>query len=332
MKMVRVLITVDTEVWPLDKEALWSRQWKMDTQAIRASIDAYILGRTSDGDFGVPYILSRLAHYDCRAVFFVEPLFSRELGAGYLRETVNLIRSSEQDVELHLHAEWNEKGREPVVPANRGRNMRDYTLGEQIRLIGEGASLLKSAGVEDLAAFRAGGYAANSDTLSALAESQIPIDSSLNGSIGSSGDTELRALARTHSLFQRQGAVEVPVTVYRDRSSNWRHAQLGACSAMELKHLLDQAFTQQCKYFVIVLHGSELLNRDKTRADPVMLRRLDALLSFLQRSGDRFKTIGFAEIARDVHSETAATHAHDLRTPVWMTTMRMLEQVRRTGR
>jgi peptidoglycan/xylan/chitin deacetylase (PgdA/CDA1 family) len=125
--------------------------------------------------------------------------------------------------------------------------------------------------------------------------------------------------------------VEVPVTVYRDRSAHWRHAQLAACSARELKHLLNQAHAQRSPYFVVVLHGSELLTRDKTRADPVMLRRFDALLAFLQRHGNRFRTVGFADIARELCIAPVSTHAHDLRTPLWMTTLRMIEQASRPG-
>lgn len=326
--MLRVLITVDTEVWPLAKQTLWSPKWDLKAEEVRDSFNAHILGRTLDGDFGVPYLLRRLDHFGCRAVFFVEPLFAREVGDSCLREIVQRVGCGGQQVELHLHTEWNEKGRNPLVPATRGRNIRDYGLADQISLISEGASLLKAAGVRDVTAFRAGGYAANADTLRALGEVGIPIDSSLNGSIGNSGDEALRAMARSHSSFRGSGVMEVPVTVYRDRSAHWRHAQLAACSAMELKHLLDQAFAQRCRYFVVVLHGSKLLTRDKAKADPMMLRRLDSLLAFLQRNGERFQTVGFADIAPELSEGEHGRHAHDLSTPLWMTGLRMLEQAR----
>jgi hypothetical protein len=262
-------------------------------------------------------------------VFFVEPLFAREVGDACLRETVQRIGSAGQHIELHLHAEWNEKGRHPLVPGVRGRNLRDYGVADQTRLIGEGASLLRAAGAREVTAFRAGGYAANADTLRALGAAGIPIDSSLNGSIGHSGDETLRATARSHASFRGPGAVEVPVTVYRDRSAHWRHAQLAACSARELKHLLAQAHAQRCRYFVVVLHGSELLTRDKSRADPVMLRRLDALLAFLQRHRDRFQTVGFADIAGELAHGAVQAQPHALGTPLWMTGLRMLEQALR---
>ena len=100
--------------------------------------------------------------------------------------------------------------------------------------------LLEEAGAPPPVAFRAGGFAANADTLVALENCGFRYDSSYNRSY--LGDKcRLPQPKFVGHLTDYNGVQELPVAVFQDFMGHFRPAQICACSADEMIHALISA-------------------------------------------------------------------------------------------
>lgn len=316
--MLDVFFTVDVEVW--------CGGWKdLDVQFPDA-FRRYIYGDTARGGYGLPYQIQLLQQHGLKGVFFIEPLFALRFGQQALDEIVGLVREGGQEVQLHLHTEWVDEAREPLWPGpqRKRQHLRYFSLEEQITLIAKGLELMRRAGVTNINAFRAGSFAFNHDTLPALVANGIPFDSSYNASMFGP-DSGVKPGELLVEPITVAGVHEYPMTVYRDGTSQLRHAQLTACSSAEMEGLLWQALAQQRKAFVILSHGFELLNRSKHRPDDVVVRRFQRLCAFLEKHRDSFRVAGFHGLAPPLAAEQPAP----LTSPLHKTGARMLAQLYR---
>lgn len=316
--MLDVFYTVDVEVW--------CGGWKDIDDKFPDAFRRYIHGSTARGDYGLPYQLRLLQAHGLTGVFFIEPLFALRFGQAALDEIVGLVREGGGEVQLHLHTEWVDEAREPVLPGpqRKRQHLRHFSREEQTLLIGKGLELMRRAGVHDINAFRAGSFAFNHDTLPAVAANGLSFDSSYNASMfgPDSGVSPTQALLEPTLI---DGVVEYPMTVYRDGTSELRHAQLTACSWPELEGLLWQAVNEDRKAFVLLSHGFELLNRAKDRPDDVVVRRFERLCAFLDRQRETFRVRGF----KGLEPALAAVQPAPLVSPLHRTGGRMLSQLYR---
>lgn len=314
--MLDVFYTVDVEVW--------CGGWKDLDERFPDSFLRYIYGPTACGDYGLPFQLRLLQEHGLTGVFFVEPLFALRFGQQALDDIVGLLREAGQEVQLHLHTEWVDEAREPVLsgPQRKRQHLRCFSRDEQTLLIAKGLELMRRAGVGDVNAFRAGSFAFNHDTLPALVANGIAFDSSYNASMfgPDSGVSPGRYLVEPTVV---DGVVEYPMTVYRDGTSSLRHAQLTACSWPEMEGLLWQAAEQGRKAFVLLSHGFELLNKARTRPDDVVVRRFERLCRFLDRHRDTFQVRGF----KGLEPALVATQPEPLVSPLYRTGGRMVSQL-----
>src|ERR1017187_6023525 len=104
--MLQVLLTIDTEVYPLLKD------WKSDR--LQRDIARDIYGKIDGEEVGLNYQLRMFAEHGLKATFMVESLFSGcpEVGLDPLKGIVSGILAGGHEVQLHLHTEW-----VPYVPA-----------------------------------------------------------------------------------------------------------------------------------------------------------------------------------------------------------------------
>jgi hypothetical protein len=286
--MVKVFITVDTEVWP--KAPTWR------ATALRDDLRRDIYGATAAGNFGVPYQLDILDEYELKGVFFVEALFADAVGIQPLRDLVQLIQGRGHEVQLHLHTEWLDWLEPSPLPGRHGQNMKDFAEDEQDMLIAHGLRKLRAAGAQNVCAFRAGNYGANFATLRALARNGITFDTSHN-------TCYLRAECGldTSDLCLQPRLVdnvwEFPVSFFRDLPGHYRHAQLVACSSREMENALLDARRHNWYSFVIVSHSFEMLcRRGEPRPDRIVVKRFEKLCKFLAKNREKFQTCGFADI------------------------------------
>jgi hypothetical protein len=284
---MNVFLTFDIEIW--------CKSWNVLDADFPRAFDRYVFGRSSHGDYALPKTLEILAKHGLHGVFFVEPLFSARFGSEHLATICDLIRDAGQEIQLHLHPEWTNEIRPPLIPNSvaKRQHLSDYDLAEQTALIGHGLRLLSEVGVRSPNAFRAGGFAANSTTFDALAKNNIRFDSSLNSSFAvSAPDIQWSSPAFTP---RRIGCVsEYPVTVFKDGLGRRRHAQVGACSAWEMEQALERSARAGANDFVLFSHNFEMLKLESAEPDWIVVRRFERICSLLGRTRE-WRTIGFHE-------------------------------------
>lgn len=309
-----VYYTVDTEVW-LEQGGL---------PAFKRSFERDVMGRTSEGDFGIGYQARELRKRNLKGVFFVEPLYASAVGSESLRQTVKLLENEGQDVELHIHTEWLEYLPDFGVTGAQSTSIRDFNQAQQTRLLGLAMDNLRAAGADGVCAFRAGNYGADFNTLRALAHLGVRYDSSYNYCYLNSecGLGIGEPLLQPREL---EGVVEVPISYFRDRPGHNRHAQLAATSFTELRNAMLQAWRRGWQSFVIVSHSFELIDRAREAIDPVVLSRFDQLCDFLAENKDKFTTRGFREGGIALDAEVSAP----LTGSALHAAARMIEQARR---
>lgn len=316
--MLDVFFTVDVEIW--------CGGWQNIDEKFPAAYRRYIHGPTPSGDLGVPYQMRVLNDHNLTGVFFVEPLFSARFGNAPLQDLVGLVEIAGQETQLHMHTEWVDEARVPLLPNVNGKrqHMRFFSREDQAELIRVGTRMLRGAGATNVNAFRAGNFGFNRDTLLALADNGIPFDSSYNASILGSDSGVMPGVQLTEPV-RCDNVNEYPMTVFDDGTAVLRHAQLTACTWAELEALLWQALEQRRSGFVILSHGVELLNAAKDRADPIVVSRFHKLCAFLDKNRDSFCTKGF-------HGRTPVSIAHQpppLVSPLYRTGLRMVQQAYR---
>lgn len=316
--MLDVFFTVDVEIW--------CNGWLNIDEKFPSAFRKYIYGPTAKGNFGLPYQLEVLNDHGLTGVFFVEALFSRRFGSQPLAEIIGLLDESGQEVQLHLHTEWVDESKEPILdgPRAKRQHLRYFSLKEQSILIAEGINLLRKAGAQNINAFRAGSFAFNADTLSVLAATGIPFDSSYNASMFGPDSGVMSGVTLVEPI-ECQGVYEYPMTVFNDGSGSLRHTQLTACSYSEMEGLLWQALETGRSSFVILSHSFELMNQTLERPDDVVVKRFQKLCSFLEQNRDSFRVRGFQGLKPRVTQVQPAP----LASSVWKTGVRMIEQAYR---
>ena len=302
--MVKVFITVDTEIWP-DATA-WPRTPLDRDQACAKETSWYFYGGAGSAARGLPYQLATLAAAGLKATYFVDPLFSFALGLAPLADVVALIRQNGQEVGLHLHPEWLTDPRCPPLPAFAGPQLHAYSETDQQTLIRVARDRLTEAGAAPPSAFRAGNWGANLATLRALKRSGIAYDTSLNARFGSSFvDIDSATRDGYTQPVEIEGVWEFPVTQFIDRRPD-RRRPLHVCAASlgEFCAVLEHAAANHWFAVVIVLHSFEFVRIDRLAAgkdaasQKLLAGRFERLCDYLSAHGDRFETCHFADLDR----------------------------------
>lgn len=291
MSRVKVYFTVDVETWP--------GEWTDLDQRFPEAFKHYVYGDTPFGRYGLPMKLQVLRDHGLQGVFFVEPLFSARFGLAPLQEVVGLIKEAGQDVQMHLHTEWLDEARTPVLswtPERKMQHVAHFSLDDQTALLAWSKKRLLEAGADPVTAFRAGSFVFNRDTLRALERNEVYIDSSYNhyfdgpaaGILDGGRDRGIPV-----APFYVGSVLEYPVTVFRDFPFHVRPLQLTACSLGEMIAVLREAADRQYSSVVIVSHNFELLDRRNFSRDETVVRRFLGLCRFLSQNSDRFETCDF---------------------------------------
>jgi hypothetical protein len=285
-----VLLTIDTEVHAIH------RDWQSD--GLRRDICRDLEGLVDGRCVGIDYQLEVLAKHGLKASFMVETMFAGvpEIGTDPLQSVISRIQAGRHDIQLHLQCEWI-----PYIPAlsvpYRGYLQHFYSGSEQEELIQFASERLQECGAPRPIAFRAGGYAADEETLRALQRIGIQYDTSFN--VGFPEKCKLSAppsLGAQHEVF---GVQEIAVAAFQDYPGHFRPAQICGCSANEMIYALDQAELHGWKNFVIVSHSFEMLAgrwEGKPRIRNEVVDRYEKLCEYLGQNRDRFRTAGFDDL------------------------------------
>jgi len=323
-----VFLTIDAEIWPYKNGWPATRLTTRDRDLSR-QFDRCILGRTDRGEYGVRYQADLLNRHGLRATFFVEPLHSAAVGEKWLSETIGMICTAGHDVQMHAHTEWLSDVTDPELPHGYRQFIRQYSADDQARVLAWARRRLEKCGAGAIAAFRAGSFGADLNTLRALHRIGVRIDTSVNRCYA--GDA---CMIETHNQpAMIDGVVEFPMAVFRDYPRHLRPVQIVACSTREMETALWQAWDRGWHAFVILWHSSELLQPGfdegrRSRPSTVAIRRFEWLCRFLNVHRDAFDVLLFSE--QDPRSFVPEQPRPELASNVFRTVHRMVEQV--TGR
>lgn len=293
--LLSVLLTVDTEMWPLVES--WPRRpLPAEKTDFARDYDIYVRGMTRDGEFGLSYLLRVLRDRGLKACFFVESLHAVAIGADLLRRTIHDILAAGQEAQLHVHTEWLGDCDQPGLPRQYGPAIDGYSLPEQEAILQAGATVLGEAGAPSPVAYRAGSYAASLATLGILPQLGIAIDTSHNACHAEWGCT-LAKEAPARDVVELAGVLELPVTCFQDYPGHVRHLQVCAVSFAEMRAMLEQAYQSGWQAVVIVLHSSEFSRKQDLSStsglpavDHRLVKRFERLCDFLARDTERFRT------------------------------------------
>ena len=285
---MNVYLSFDVEVW--------CNGWTNLDAVFPQHFERYVFGRSAHGDYALPKTLEILNRHGLKGVFFVEPLFAARFGRAHLETIVRLIRDAGQEVQLHIHPEWTDEIAPPILDdvSRKRQHLAYYTLDEQTRLIGFAKKLLEDAGSGPITAFRAGSFAANRDTFTALSRNGIFIDSSLNRCYAISAP-ELRAQHEFIAPFAVDGVITYPVSVFKDGFGRERPAQVGACGFDEMRDALRNAAAAGMRDFVILSHNFEMLKPDTAQPDRLVVKRFERLCSFLAQHQDSLPVCSYPD-------------------------------------
>lgn len=277
----RVFLTVDTEL-----------MWRHHTAGLDA---ATIVERSLEpAGVGVAWQLAQLARHELKACFFVDPMCALVFGLDPIKRVVGAILAARQEVQLHLHPNWTGAKLGDKGAATGAFELIDYSYAEQCDLIAGAADMLVAAGAPEPIAFRSGSYSASDDTLAALAELGFSYDSSHNGS-EHPWPSAISLPVEQIAPIVHHGVIEVPVTLIEDQRGHFRHFQICALSAAEMRAALDHAAREGHAAVTIVSHGFELANRAGTRPNAVHVRRFEALCRILAERRGELVTEHFAD-------------------------------------
>jgi len=311
---VPVFITIDTEL------SLALHQTGMSAED---NLKSSVFGECGDGAFGIAHQMDRLEEHGLKAVFFVDPMPALAYGKAIIANIVEPIMKRGHDVQLHIHTEWLEFIESQPVGSLRGRNIGDFPLEAQCKLLSLARDLLVQAGARPMA-FRAGNYGANDDSLRALKTIGLRYDSSFNPAYIGAGCNIVLSSA-VSGPTEHLGIVELPISTIYDRKNHLRHAQICALSSREMRAALGHAAAQDAAMFNIVTHSFELLSRDRERPNQLVISRFEQLCKNIAEHSDlasaTFADIGDIALNLDRCQQTPRLPPNMLRTA-----MRMVEQ------
>jgi peptidoglycan/xylan/chitin deacetylase (PgdA/CDA1 family) len=276
----RVLLTIDTElVWRHHAAGLsWEENFARSYEA---------------AGVGIPYQLDMLAAHGLKACFFVDPMPALAFGLEPVRRMVGPIIAAGQEVQLHLHPFWAHL--EEAERLGHTPELVRYDYAQQLDLIRRARELLTAAGAPEPVGFRAGSYAANADTLRALAALGFRYDSSHNG-CHHPAPSALPLPRGQVAPAPAAGLIEVPVSQIDEGNGKLRHLQICALSYRELRSALAIAGREDHPVVTIVGHSFELASRDGLRPNKVLCRRFDRLCRFLGQERETLPTSWFTEL------------------------------------
>ncbi|MGI9377441.1 MAG: polysaccharide deacetylase family protein [Tsuneonella suprasediminis] len=273
--MTVVYLTIDTEY----SSALAAEP---DAVSREENFRRMIAGDVAGGEAGIAYQMDVLERHGHRGAFFVDPMPALIWGVQAIADVVGPIVDRGHDVQLHCHPEWLDIAGDANPLGNRtGRNMRDFTLADQVEILTYARDTLIAAGAPAPVAFRAGNYGANDDTLRALARIGIAYDTSHCPGIAVS-DCRI-ALGPEHRRPLRHcGVIEVPIGCIEAVNGDLRHGQLTALSLREMTAAIRHARDHDIASLTLVSHSFELLCRDRLRVNRILCRRFDRLCQAIE--------------------------------------------------
>jgi hypothetical protein len=296
-KKIRVFITIDTET---SMAGAWN-----NPAYEPLPFDLPVFGKIGARFYGIPLMMDILDAHGFRATFFTEMFCSYTLGPGEVERACSEILRRGHDCQLHLH---------PIyrfyrdAKAGKGRREMDFMFrlspAEQREFIGEGVELFRKFTGKPPRAYRAGCYAASEETLGALREHGLLIDSSYN--LTYLGQTCNFVTQGLNAPVAIDSVYEFPVTVFRVAgTSGYKPLEISAVSVKEILSTLEALREAGCHSAVLVLHSFSLLKNlgvrfEQATPDHIVIQRFKRLCTALAERREEIEVGVLGET--DVHT------------------------------
>lgn len=282
--MLDVFVTIDTELSPGGYRSGWGSDLVENfvrTIACRTPNEPLV-------ESGIFYQMALMNDYGVRGVFFVDPMASLVWGQRAVDMIVEPILEHGHEVQLHCHTEWLEFAPDNPLKVGTGHHLKNFPISEQLAILQYAAERLAAAGAPSPAAFRAGNYGANDDTLRALAQLGIGMDSSF--AAGLPAPCEISLPAGSCAPSEHCGVLELPISAIGARNGALRHAQITSLSSAEMIAAMVHAENYSWEAFVMVSHSFELYDRNRCKVNPIIRKRFENICRFLGENMDTIQT------------------------------------------
>lgn len=189
-----ILITIDTES---PQSFLKAGLYK----------ESGIISLTNKNNYGITKIINILKRYNINATFYLNIYEKYYVNNGdyVFKNICELICNSGNDVQLHTHPVWLYD-----IKDKRKINMNQYTYLKQVEIINKGLNEIELLTSKRPIAHRAGAYGINNDTIKALKENGIKIDSSM---FYKHENCKVRTWSYNKVAYKND-LFEIPVSVY----------------------------------------------------------------------------------------------------------------------
>lgn len=272
----------------------------IDNLKTQGSFDQLILGKTNQGQWGVPKIMGVLKDNRASASFFIDfaefPKYSKKF-----KVLTNDLSNNNFDVQLHIHPQFCADINRPL--------MQHYTFEEQVKIIKQCQLYYHECCKTPAIAFRAGGYGANQNTLAALVQNNIQIDSSFfpEHKWCDLSDLPINTPSKSNNV------IEIPITVFHNRIKykiankpvliklrQHRKFDIDFYHINTLSKALSELKGCSIQIVILFLHSYSLLKRNlrrtQTSPDINKLNRLDKILKIAKQLG--YEIISLKDLVR----------------------------------
>jgi hypothetical protein len=316
-----VLITVDTE---------FSIGGHFDNRNLKpVSADRHIYCRVNGKDYGINLIMDILEEYNLKGIFFVETESRFYFGKDEICSIIKDIEERGHEIQLHIHPNY----RSFIHGKRVADNMSKYSQQEQTDIIGSAQMFLSSCGIQDILAFRSGGFYSNLDTNRALQNNHIKYASNYNLAFPNCGYIERYPLR--NDIFRVESIFELPITCYREYPlrKEWNCFQLSAASFREIKAGLDHYHSRNCQVVTFLTHSFEFVQAQDvqfSRIRPIKLyiKRFHNICQHLAVNSEKYNVVTIGELDRLVSGgevEIPETRVTFFESSLFSTTTRYME-------
>lgn len=282
------------DITRMDRQSKTSVLLTVDTEADLHQgriipLDRMVYCRIGGKEYGINLMMDLADRFGAKMSFFVSVFEHRRLGIEPIREICQLIYQRGHEVHLHTHPNW----------IYDHRFMWGYPLETQIELIQEGKKIIEDCiGVSPIG-HRAGGFGADENTLLALKENNIPVDSSyLFGQY-----CKIPSASFPHNgIKELSGVLEIPVTIFEQFRLGslhpYRPFDININSLSELLFVLEEAKKAKLPVVNLLMHSFSFVTRSKDRTEikPCFrdLGKFEKLLEYIAEDED-LEAIGLEE-------------------------------------
>lgn len=277
----------------------------VDAEAVhgRSPLDELMWGRLKgfEGEYGIGRIADICERHNIQATFFLDVYEHAYYSRDALRQIATYLDRRGHSVQLHTHPAWYQDKRDwphirrmkkerSCFPADKYW-MNLNSLEEQVTILKHGQDLLQEWLGKPVKAHRAGAYALDMNTIHALREVGIPIDSSMFY-----GHPHSRVTWSANLPVKAHGVLEIPITVFQrrerwdwgfykqDKGTRYVKTDIDWCSLDELRQFVQAGRQHQLPVVNLFLHSYSLLKSDyhftRLAPNPAAIERLDRFLAF----------------------------------------------------